>query len=168
MTKDTQAVLSFASISGKKIGADFNGGMTTSDGGVLLLRELESRIGIVDRIVESLWDLIRQRVLQIACGYEDANDSDDLRCDPGMKAACDRLPITGEDLASQPTISRLENDVSRTDLYRVGRAFADAFMSPLLKIRFTKLVELWWHIWNEHQIEDLPTELLCGILCRRL
>lgn len=142
MTKDTQAVLSFASISGKKIEADFNGGMTTSDGGVLLLRELESRIGIVDRIVESLWDrrhqsyvdhsytdLIRQRVLQIACGYEDANDSDDLRCDPGMKAACDRLPITGADLASQPTISRLENDVSRTDLYRVGRAFVDAFIN---------------------------------------
>ena len=142
MTKDTQTVLSFASISGKKIEADFNGGMTTSDGGVLLLRELESRIGIVDRIVESLWDrrhqsyvdhsytdLIRQRVLQIACGYEDANDSDDLRCDPGMKAACDRLPITGEDLASQPTISRLENDVSRTDLYRVGRAFVDAFIN---------------------------------------
>ena len=140
--EDTQTVLFFASISGKKVEADFNGGTTTGDGGVLLLRELESRIGIVDRIVESLWDrrhqsyvdhsytdLIRQRVLQIACGYEDANDSDDLRSDPGMKAACDRLPITGDDLASQPTISRLENDVSRTDLYRVGRAFVDAFIN---------------------------------------
>jgi len=140
--EDTQRVLFFASISGKKVEADFNGGTTTGDGGVLLLRELESRIGIVDRIVESLWDrrhqsyvdhsytdLIRQRVLQIACGYEDANDSDDLRSDPGMKAACDRLPITGDDLASQPTISRLENDVSRTDLYRVGRAFVDAFIN---------------------------------------
>ena len=73
-------------------------------------------------------DLIRQRVLQIACGYEDANDSNDLRSDPGMKTACDRLPITGDDLASQPTISRLENQVSRTDLYRVGRAFLDTFI----------------------------------------
>ena len=72
--EDTQTVLSFASISGKKVEADFTGGTTTSDGGVL----------------------------QIACGYEDANDSNDLRSDPGMKAACDRLPITGDDLASQP------------------------------------------------------------------
>ena len=139
--EDTQTILSFASISGKKVEADFTGGTTTSDGGVLLLRELESRIGIVDRLVESLWDrrhqsyvdhsytdLIRQRVLQIACGYEDANDSNDLRSDPGMKAACDRLPITGDDLASQPTISRLENQVSRTDLYRGGRAFLDTFI----------------------------------------
>ena len=52
-------------------------------------------------------DLIKQRVFQIACGYEDANDSNDLRLDPGMKAACDRLPATGDDLASQPTMCRL-------------------------------------------------------------
>jgi hypothetical protein len=51
------------------------------------------------------------RPFQIACGYEDANDSNDLRLDPGMKAACDRLPATGDDLASQPTMCRLENDV---------------------------------------------------------
>ena len=115
MRKNTQTVLGFASISGKKVEADFEGGTTTSDGGALLLRELESRIGIVDRIVEALWDrrhqsyvdhsytdLIRQRVFQIACGYEDANDSNDLRSDPAMKAACERLPLTGDDLASQP------------------------------------------------------------------
>ena len=118
--EDTQTVLSFASISGKKVEVDFNGGTTTGDGGVLLL---------------SYTDLIRQRVLQIACGYEDANDSDDLRSDPGMKAACDRLPITGDDLASQPTISRLENQVSRTALYRVGRAFLDTFIDSYDKPR---------------------------------
>ena len=51
-----QTALSFASVSGKKLVADFDGGMTTSDGGVLLLRELEPKVGIIDRIVESLWD----------------------------------------------------------------------------------------------------------------
>ena len=86
----SQITLSFANISGKMIEADFDGGTTTSDGGALLLRQAEARTGIVDRIVAAMsdrrhqsyidhtyTDLIRQRVFQIACGYEDANDSDD-------------------------------------------------------------------------------------------
>ena len=73
-------------------------------------------------------DLIRQRVFQIACGYEDANDSDDLRSDPGLKIACERLPLTGDDLASQPTMSRLENSVTRSDLYRMGKALLETFI----------------------------------------
>lgn len=142
MIESKQTVFTFANISGKKVEADFDGGTTTSDGGVLLLRKLESLTGIIDRIVEVIWDrrhqsyvdhshtdLIRQRVFQIACGYDDANDSNDLRSDPGMKAACDRLPITGDDLASQPTMCRLENAVSRTDLYRIGLAFLEAFIA---------------------------------------
>ena len=137
----SQITLSFANISGKMIEADFDGGTTTSDGGALLLRQAEARTGIVDRIVAAMsdrrhqsyidhtyTDLIRQRVFQIACGYEDANDSDDLRCDPGLKTACDRLPLTGDDLASQPTMSRLENSVSRSDLYRIGLALLEIFI----------------------------------------
>ena len=73
-------------------------------------------------------DLIKQRVFQIACGYEDANDSNDLRSDPALKAACDRLPLTGADLASQPTMSRFENSISRTDLYRIGLALLETFI----------------------------------------
>ncbi len=139
--ENSQITLSFASISGRKIEADFDGGTTTSDGGALLLRQAESKIGIVDRIVGALCDrrhqsyidhtyidLIKQRVFQIACGYEDANDSNDLRSDPGLKAACQRLPLTGDDLASQPTMSRLENSVSRTDLYRIGLALLETFI----------------------------------------
>ena len=137
----SQITISFASISGRKVEADFDGGATTSDGGALLLRKAESKVGIVDRIVKALsdhrhqsyidhthTDLIRQRVFQIACGYEDANDSNDLRSDPGLKAACDRLPLTGDDLASQPTMSRLENSVSRTDLYRIALALLETFI----------------------------------------
>ena len=139
--ENSQITLSFASISGRKIEADFDGGTTTSDGGALLLRQAESKIGIVDRIVGALCDrrhqsyidhtyidLIKQRVFQIACGYEDANDSNDLRSDPGLKAACERLPLTGDDLASQPTMSRLENSVSRTDLYRIALALLETFI----------------------------------------
>ena len=139
--ENSQITLSFASISGRKIEADFDGGTTTSDGGALLLRQAESKIGIVDRIVGALCDrrhqsyidhtyidLIKQRVFQIACGYEDANDSNDLRSDPGLKAACERLPLTGDDLASQPTMSRLETSVSRTDLYRIALALLEPFI----------------------------------------
>ena len=139
--ENSQITLSFASISGRKIEADFDGGTTTSDGGVLLLRQAEARTGIVNRLVGAMsdrrhqsyidhtyTDLIRQRVFQIACGYEDANDSDDLRSDPGLKIACERLPLTGDDLASQPTMSRLENSVTRSDLYRMGEALLETFI----------------------------------------
>ena len=73
-------------------------------------------------------NLIKQRVFQIACGCEDANDSNNLPSDPALKAACDRLPLTGEDLASQPTMSRFENSISRTDLYRIGLALLETFI----------------------------------------
>ena len=138
--------LSFARVSGKKVEADFDGGFTTKDGGLLLLRKAEAHTGVLKRMVAALpdrrhpsyidptyEDLFRQRVFQIACGYEDANDSDDLRCDPGLKAACDRAPLTGPDLASQPTLSRLENRVSRSDLYRLARSLLDTFIASYEK-----------------------------------
>lgn len=139
--ESSQETLRFANLSGRKIEADFDGGTTTSDAGALLLRQAEAKVGIIDRVVKAMSDrrhpsyvehtyteLIRQRVFQIACGYEDANDSDDLRCDPGLKTACGRLPLTGADLASQPTMSRLENSVSRSDLYRIGLALLEHFV----------------------------------------
>jgi len=142
----SQTSLSFASVLGKGIDVCFDGGRTTSDGGALLLRQVESVVGILGRITSavrdrrhrsyithSYLDLIKQRVIQIACGYEDGNDSDDLRRDPGLKAACGRLPLSGEDLGSQPTMSRLENSVSRKDLYRIGCAFLDAFVASYKK-----------------------------------
>jgi hypothetical protein len=80
-------------------------------------------------VVHDLCDLVRQRVYQIALGYEDADDADTLRGDPALKAACERLPITGRDLASQPTLSRLENRVSRTQLMRMAYALGDVFIA---------------------------------------
>ncbi len=141
MDQDNQIVLSFASISGKKVEADFEGGQVTSDGGALFLRTVEKGVGVIRRLVGAiqdrrderyvdhpLKDLLTQRIFQIALGYEDCNDCDDLRSDPGLKTACDRLPISGEDLASQPTMSRLENGARRRDLYGMAKALVDTFI----------------------------------------
>jgi Transposase DDE domain group 1 len=137
----TQSLLTFANISGKKVQADFDAGTLSSDGGVLFLRPLEAQMEIIKRLSQVLVDrrhqsyvdhpyedLMRQRVFQIACGYEDANDCDVLRHDPAFKAACHRLPLSGEPLGSQPTMSRLENSVGPRDLYRMTRALVDLFL----------------------------------------
>ncbi len=140
--QDNQCTLSFASVSGKQVEAVFDGGALTSDMGVMLLREVGLQTGILSRIVAALTDrrhpsyvdhtmadLIRQRVFQIACAYEDANDCDLLREDPAFKMACDRLPASDANLASQPTMSRLENGIRRRDLVRIGEAFVDEFIA---------------------------------------
>ena len=122
MSDDTVEPFLFPAISRKKVTAAFDGGRITSDGGVMLLAAAERRIGLADRlarliadprnplfVTHSVTDILRARMLAIACGYEDADDLDHLRKDPGFKLACGRLPDTGRDLCSQPTLSRLEN-----------------------------------------------------------
>ena len=81
------------------------------------------------RVDFTLHDLLKQRVLQIAAGYEDANDANTLRHDPIFKLLLGRLPESGSPLASQPTISRFENRVSRTELYRMARVLVDQFIA---------------------------------------
>jgi len=142
----------FKDISCKKVVADFNGGDVSSNGGLLFLREIDSRIGIVRRIAEVLPDrrhpgyvkhqveqLLRQRVFQIASGYEDANDSDHLKDDPIMRIVCDRL---NGSLASQPTMSRFENAFSRADLYRIAQVFVDAFIRSYKKAPKAIIVDI--------------------------
>jgi hypothetical protein len=142
MSQDTQSPLTFASIAGKKVYADFDGGTLTSDGGVLFLRAVEAHVGVIHRLSQALHDrrhqsyvehdygnLLRQRVFQIACGYEDANDCDRLRHDPAFKAACDHWPISGKPLASQPTMTRVENAARRSDLYRMATALVETFLA---------------------------------------
>jgi len=141
MTKFTKQLLLFKDISGKKVEADFDGGEVSSDAGLLFLRETEAKHGIIRRMAEVLRDrrhqsyithdvleLFSQRVFQIASGYEDANDCDDLRKDPIIKIACEKLPDSEEELGSQPTMCRFENAPSRTDLYRLGEALVDLFI----------------------------------------
>jgi hypothetical protein len=141
MEENTQLSLQFASISGKKVTADFTGGDVTSDIGVMAIREIAKKIGIIEQLAKAIHDerhqsyvkheiieLLTQRIFQIICGYEDANDANDLRIDPGFKASCGKLP-SDDDLASQPTITRFENSISTKDLYRIAEVFIDQFIA---------------------------------------
>jgi hypothetical protein len=79
------------------------------------------------RVIHLLPDILRARIFAIACGYEDADDLDRLRSDPAFKLACSRLPDTGRDLYSQPTISRWENAPSLRDLIRLMSVMVDLY-----------------------------------------
>ena len=106
----------------KAILIDFDGGRLSSDGGLILLGDPDDQIGLTRALAAVLrdprdprrinftnHDLLKQRVFQIAAGYEDANDATTLRHDPIFKLLLGRLPESGAPLASQPTISRFEN-----------------------------------------------------------
>lgn len=130
----------FPAVCRKKVTAGFDGGRLTSDGGVLLLSLAERHRGIADclagliidrrnplLVTHSVADILRARILAIACGYEDADDLDHLRSDPGFKLACGRLPDSGGDLCSQPTVSRWENMPSLREVIRLTYAMIDLY-----------------------------------------
>jgi len=140
----TQCVeqLDFGFLLGKQICARFDGGELSSDGGVMVLSEADQRLHLTAALAACVPDprdqtqiahawhtLFAQRIYQIACGYEDADDADDLRGDWAFKTALGRRPETDHDLASQPTFSRLENCVSRTALRRLAEVFVHQFVT---------------------------------------
>ena len=142
MTDDNLLPFSFPAVSRKKVIAAFDGGRLSSDGGVLLLSMAEQRLGVADRLARCFpddrdptrirhtrADMIRARIHAIACGYEDADDLDLLRRDPAFKLACGRLPDTGADLCSQPTLSRLENAPKLKDAIRLTYALVDQWIA---------------------------------------
>jgi hypothetical protein len=109
----------------------------------MLLSGIDRQIGLVQRLASAikddrhssyinhtLKDMLTQRIFQIACGYEDGNDSNSLRHDPLFKLAAGRTPMDADQaLASAPTLSRLENAVTTRDLYRIAQAFIDQFIA---------------------------------------
>lgn len=140
MTDDTLLPFDFPAVRRKKVTAAFDGGVISSNGGLLLLREVERRLGLADLLagcvrdrrdpallVHTLPEMLRFRMLAIACGYEDADDCDSLRADPLFKLAVGRPPQSGQDLCSQPTMSRLENMPSRIEAARMTAALVDTF-----------------------------------------
>ena len=140
MHDDTIEAFDFPAVGRKKVTAGFDGGRLTSDGGVMLLAAAERRLAIAQRlaaliddprnpllITHSVADILRARMLAIACGYEDADDLDCLRTDPGFKLACGRLPDTGDDLCSQPTMSRWENAPTLREVVRMTYAMVDIY-----------------------------------------
>lgn len=135
------AQLHASSVKKTSVLIDFDGGQMSSDAGLLLLREVEKQIGIIQALASVISDrrdsryvnhqiheLLTQRVFQIAAGYEDANDCDALRDDPIFKLCADRLPESDPALASQPTMSRFENSISQTNQYRLARVLVDQFI----------------------------------------
>ena len=143
MSYSSPTHLCFPPVGGQTIRADFEGGALSSDFGALLLRGIDRQIGLTKRLTAAihdkrhqayidhpLRDLLAQRIYQIASGYADGNDANSLRRAPMFKLGVDRLPLEPEhDLASAPTLSRLEHSVDRTDLYRLTQAFVDHFLA---------------------------------------
>lgn len=139
MSDPTLPLEGLSSVNGKAVIARFDGGSLSSDSGVIALAEVEKRLGVArrlarciedprrpDQIVHSLADMIGFRMKMIAAGYEDGNDATRLRADPIFKMAEGALP-SGRDLASQPTICRLENLPDLRSLLMMGRAMVDLY-----------------------------------------
>jgi hypothetical protein len=140
MSDDTVLPFGFPAVRRKKVVAAFDGGRISSDGGVMLLGAAERRIGVAATLApliadprdpalvrHSVADILRARMLAIACGYEDGDDLDHLRTDPGFKLACGRLPDSGADLCSQPTVSRWENAPTLREVVRLTYAMVDIY-----------------------------------------
>ncbi len=140
MPEDSLFLPNLSPVAKLDIHACFDGGALSSDGGVLVLREIEQGLKFASMLASCLNDkrdpgriihdhvtMICLRMFAIACGYEDCDDLDELRHDPAFKIACERLPDSGPALASQPTLSRLENAPSWRQLARMGLALIDLF-----------------------------------------
>jgi hypothetical protein len=140
MTDDTLLPFALPAVRRKKLTVDFDGGTVSSDGGLLLLRAAERQLGVCrrlaaampdrrdpERVRHAMFEMVMARAAAIACGHEDAVDLDRLRHDPLMKIAVGRCPESGSPLASQSTISRLENAPSRTEAARLSAALLDQF-----------------------------------------
>jgi hypothetical protein len=147
MAKDAPVLPGLSPVAAKPVHAAFDGGRLTSDAGVLVLAEIERRLGLAERLARCLADprdpervrhtvveMIRFRALLIAAGYPDANDCDALRADPAFKPAVGRLPESGADLCSQPTMSRLENLPGPTALKRMMAALVELFCDSFAQV----------------------------------
>lgn len=137
----SQPALAFPLLASKPLVVDFSGGRISSDGGLLLLAQLDRELGLTERatacladqrlgcrVKHSLLELVRQRVYQIAAGYEDCNDANRLRADPALKLSVGRAPVSGRDLASQPTLSRLEGMVAEDEVDAINGVLLEQFL----------------------------------------
>ena len=129
-------------LSKKTVVAQFDQDHASSDGGAVLLKACDERLGLSaslaaclsdnrqpGKVKHSLQELFQQRMFGIACGYADANDAARLAHDPVFKLLIGRDAVDGHDLASQPTLSRFENTVRPRDLLRMSEALAEAVIN---------------------------------------
>ena len=133
----TKQTVLFKGLSKKAVVARFDQEQASSDGGAVLLKACDERLGLSAAIAACLRDdrqqakvehsyeeIFRQRMFGIACGYADGNDAARIADDPVFKLLAGRDPVTGSALASQPTLSRFENAVSSGELLRMSEALA--------------------------------------------
>lgn len=138
MTECNTTPLQFPSCKRRRVEAEFRGGSISSDGGSLLLRDLDKRLGLVHTVARHLEDsrrqascahdlesLLRQRIFGLCLGYEDLNDHQTLRTDPALQTVLDK----DSTLASAPTLCRFENRADRDFARVVHRALFDAFVA---------------------------------------
>jgi hypothetical protein len=122
----------------------FDAPETSSDGGWLLLRQIDDQLGVTrtlaarmpdrrdpERVEHDRHEQLRQRVYQIALGYEDCNDADRLRHDPVLKTVCNRTPQSRLGLSSQPTLSRFENAITARGLNAMIDDFEQSYVDAL-------------------------------------
>jgi Transposase DDE domain group 1 len=147
MSDDTLLPFDLPSVCRKKVSVGFDGGQLSSDAGLLLLRGVEKKLGLSQRLASVMKDrrnpdliahpveeMLRLRMFAIAAGYEDADDCDWLRHDAVFKMAVGRLPGSDEPLCSQPTMSRLENARSKIELARLMGAMVDQFCASYRRV----------------------------------
>lgn len=134
----TPTLFNLSGFNGKKVELRFNAEQVSNDGGLLLLKEVESQIRIISNLASCIKDtrhqsyvrhgvenMLSQRIMQIAAGYEDGNDCNTLRNDGILKVCAGKQ----ESLATQPTMCRFENQLSRRELYNMAKVFVDGFIS---------------------------------------
>jgi len=131
-------LFNLSDIDKKKVEVRFTMEDTSNDGGLLLLREVEKQIGLLSDLSNCIKDerhqsyvehsinsMLSQRVMQIAAGYEDANDCNELKDDDILKLCTNQSKA----LATQPTISRFENKVNTKELYNMAKVFVNQFIA---------------------------------------
>lgn len=139
MSQSAISSVAFPTLGPVPLTVDFLGGRLTSDGGLPWLAEADAALALTTRLAGVLPDrrrhrrhplprLLAQRIYQIACGYDDQNDATALRTDPLLKLVCGRRPLSGNDLASQPTLSRLDNAFGPRDCYQLAQALGQIYV----------------------------------------
>ena len=142
MTECSTERLDFTPLGRRQVVADFDGGRLTTDGGALLLREVDRRIELISAIDDCIPDprdpryiihdqraMLAQRIVSLALGYEDLNDQETMRVDPALQSVAGCSPEEDEPMASPSTLCRLENRITRKTLVQLSALLVDQFLN---------------------------------------
>lgn len=142
MTECKSEPLQFANTNGRKVEVNFEGKEVSSDAGVLLLKQADEKLGLLQKFADNMIDrrrvkscdhsllgMLRQKIFGLGLGYEDLNDHDQLRKDTGLQTAVG----VDRDLASSPTLCRFENSADRSTAIAAHKAMFSVFVQSFSK-----------------------------------